>query len=303
MEEIAGLPGSGEILWLDLDEPTPEEAEILSRLFGFHPLAIEDCWHEPQAPKADDYDDYVFMVVHGVRYDAATEDFITHELNVFLGTNYLVTFHLFHSRSIESTQDLIRRSPAVMAKGSDFVLHCILDRLVDNYLPKLEIIEDKIEELENAVFEKPEPELLNRIFTLRHSVIHLKRVAGHEREVLVRLSRGELPHVGERMQFYFRDIYDHMLRIVETADNHRETLNIILELYLSQVSNQLNDTMRVLTVLTAVILPLTVITGVYGMNFANMPELQWRYGYFTVIAMMVLVTGSMLFYFRRKKWL
>ena len=180
-----GVPQNGESVWVDLEAPTPEEAEILSRVFNFHPLAIEDCWHEPQHPKVDDYGDYLFMVVHGVRYDAERESFTTHELNIFLGPNYLVTFHSFHSRSVEAAQSNVRRNPHVMARGMDFMLHQILDRVIDNYFPKLEIIEDKIDELETALFTDPKPELLTRIFDLRRTVAHFKRVATQEREVLI----------------------------------------------------------------------------------------------------------------------
>ena len=296
-------PQNGEALWVDLEAPAPEEGEILSRVFNFHPLAIEDCWHEPQTAKVDDYGDYLFMVVHGVRYDAATEDFITHELQVFLGPNYLVTFHSFHSRSVEAAQSYVRRNPHVMARGMDFMLHQILDRLIDNYFPKLEILEDKIEELEAAIFTDPRPELMNRVFDLRRHVLHLKRVASQEREVFAAISRGAFPFVNERAQIYFRDIYDHVFRIVEIADNHRETMNIMLQAYLSTVSNKLNHTMRILTVIATLMLPLTVITGVYGMNFEHMPELGWRYGYHATLLGMALLAGGMLFYFRRRNWL
>jgi magnesium transporter len=301
--QVVSLPQNGESLWVDLEAPTPEEAEILSKVFKFHHLAIEDCWHEPQHPKADDYGDYLFMVVHGVRYDASTEEFTTHELNIFLGPNYLVTFHTFHSRSVEAAQQYVRRNPNVMARGMDFMLHQIMDRLIDNYFPKLEILEDKIEALETEVFTDPSPELLNTVFELRHHVVHLKRVASQEREVLIAITRGAFPFVSERAQIYFKDIYDHLFKIVEIADNHRETMNIILQAYLSLVSNKLNNTMRVLTVIATIMLPLTVITGIYGMNFDHMPELRWRYGYYATLLGMAMLAAGMLLYIRRRNWL
>lgn len=300
---VTRCPEPGEFVWVDLESPTADEAQILTSPFGFHPLAIEDCWHEPQAPKADDYGDYLFIVAHGVRYEAEREEFTARELNVFLGANFLVTFHSDHSRSVEATQSYVRRNPQVMARGMDFLLHHILDRLIDNYFPKLEILEDKIEALEASVFLDPKPDLLNEIFRVRKHIVDLKRVAGQEREVLVGISRGELPFVSERAQHYFKDIYDHLFRIVEIADNHRETVNIILQAYLSLISNQLNSTMRVLTVIATMMLPLTVITGIYGMNFQHMPELEWRYGYYAVLAFMLVVAGGMVYYFRKRRWL
>jgi magnesium transporter len=302
--ELLQLPQTdGTYLWVDLQTPTPEEAEVLSRPFNFHPLAVEDCWHEPQHGKVDDYGDYVFLVVHGVRYDAAHDEFRTHELNIFLGTSFLVTFHTYHSRSIDAVKDNIRRHPHLMARGMDFVLHQIVDRVIDNYFPKLEIIESKIDDLETELVTDVRPELLTRIFELRRTVAHLKRVATQEREVLIQISRGDFPFISEKAQVYFKDIYDHLFRIVEGADNHRETLSVMVQVYVSMVSNQLNNTMRVLTVIATMMLPLTVITGIYGMNFEFMPELSWRFGYPVVLGLMLILSVGMILYFRRRKWL
>jgi magnesium transporter len=301
--ELVELPQSGTYLWVDLQTPTPEEAEVLSRPFSFHPLAVEDCWHEPQHGKVDDYGDYVFLVVHGVRYDAAHDEFRTHELNVFLGTTFLVTFHTYHSRSIDAVKDNVRRHSHLMARGMDFVLHQIVDRVIDNYFPKLEIIESKIDELETELVTDARPELLTRIFELRRTVAHLKRVATQEREVLIQISRGDFPFISEKAQVYFKDIYDHLFRIVEGADNQRETLSVMVQVYVSMVSNQLNNTMRVLTVIATMMLPLTVITGIYGMNFEFMPELNWRFGYPLVLLLMLILSVGMILYFRRRKWL
>src|SRR5688500_12707299 len=196
--DLQSIPPIGDFVWIDLESPTTADAEVLSRVFGFHHLAIEDCWHEPQHPKVDDYGDYLFMVVHGVRYDAERDEFPTHELNIFLGPNFLVTFHSFHSRSVEATQGNVRRSPHIMARGMDFMLHQILDRVIDNYFPKLDTIEDKIELLETAVFEHPKPELLTRLFDLRRTVTKLRRVAMQEGEVIIAISRGAFPFVSEK---------------------------------------------------------------------------------------------------------
>jgi magnesium transporter len=300
---ITTVPQKGESLWIDFEAPTAEEAQVLSRVFGFHHLAIEDCWHEPQHPKVDDYGNYLFLVVHGVRDDTEHDEFATHELNIFLGPNFLVSFHTLHSRTIEAMQVNIRRNPNIMARGMDFILHQIMDRVIDNYFPRLDVIEDRIDALENDLVADARPELLTRIFDLRHTVAHLRRVAIQEREVLIQISRGEFPFVSEKAQVYFKDIYDHLFRIVEVADNLRETLNVMVQVYVSMVSNQLNHTMRVLTVIATLMLPLTVITGVYGMNFDVMPELRWKYGYFVVLGFMAVVAGGMLLYFRRRRWL
>jgi len=300
---VVEVPKDGALLWVDLETPTPEEAEVLSRLFGFHPLAIEDCWHEPQHPKIDDYGEYLFLVVHGVRYDAERDEFKTHELNIFLGATFLVTFHTLHSRSIDSVKENVRRHPHFMARGMDFMLHQVVDRVIDNYFPKLEIIESKIDELETALVADVQPELLTRVFELRRTVAHVKRVATQEREVVIQISRGDFPFISERAQVYFKDIYDHLFRIVEGTDSHRETLNVMIQVYVSMVSNQLNHTMRILTLIATIMLPLTVITGIYGMNFEFMPELGWKFGYPLVLLLMAVVSVSMILYFRRRNWL
>lgn len=303
LTSLVELPQDGKYLWVDLERPTPDEAEVLNHFFGFHPLAVEDCWHEPQHAKIDDYGEYLFLVVHGVRYDAEHDEFKTHELNIFLGANYLVTFHTYHSRSIDAVEDNLRRHPHLMARGMDFLLHQIVDRVIDNYFPKLEIIESKIDDLETSLISDVRPELLTKIFDLRRTVAHLKRVATQEREVAIQMSRGDFPFISERAQVYFKDIYDHLFRIVEGADHHRETLNVMIQVYVSMVSNQLNQTMRVLTLIATVMLPLTVITGVYGMNFDYMPELRWKFGYPLVLLVMLVVGVAMITYFRRRKFL
>jgi magnesium transporter len=300
---LVEMPSKGTYVWVDLQTPTPEEADVLTRVFGFHPLAVEDCWHEPQHSKVDDYGNHVFMVVHGVRYDAEHDEFKTHELNIFLGASYLVTFHTYHSRSIDSAKEGVRRHPALMARGMDFVLHQIVDRVIDNYFPKLEIIESKIDELETELIADARPELLTRIFDLRRAVGNLKRIATQEREMAIQISRGDFPFISEKAQVYFKDVYDHLFRIVEGADTHRETLNVMVQVYVSMVSNQLNHTMRVLTLIATIMLPLTVITGIYGMNFDFMPELHWKFGYPLVLLAMLVVSVGMITYFRRRKWL
>lgn len=300
---LVELPSKGTYLWVDLQAPTPEEADVLTRVFGFHPLAVEDCWHEPQQSKVDDYGNYIFMVVHAVRYEVERDEFKTHELNIFLGEPYLVTFHTYHSRSIDSAKENVRRHPPLMARGMDFVLHQIIDRVIDNYFPKLEIIEGKIDTLESDLVGDARPELLTQVFDLRRTVANLKRIATREREMLIQISRGDFPFISEKAQVYFKDVYDHLFRIVEGADTHRDTLNVMIQVYVSMVSNQLNNTMRVLTLIATVMLPLTVITGIYGMNFDFMPELHWKFGYPLILLVMLVVSVLMITYFRRRNWL
>jgi magnesium transporter len=291
--------------WIDIEDPTPEEAAILTDPFHFHPLAIEDCLTEVHHPKLDDYEDYVFFIVHGIRFDAPTDQFITRELDIFLGPDYLITHHRGPMRSINSARELCGRNllQQSFGRGVDFLVHHILDQMFDHYFPNLDAIEDKIQLVQVEVFENPDRETLDRVFTLRRDVLQLRRICQPQREIVNRLSRGEFKVISPRAAVYFRDIYDHLYRIVEASFAYHDMVQSATEAYLSSINNRLNETMKRLTVIGAVMASLTVITGLYGMNFEHMPELKWRYGYLFAIGVMVAVSAGLLYYFRRKNWI
>lgn len=290
--------------WIDLEDPTPEEAAILEDPFHFHPLAIEDCLSEVHHPKVDDYEGYAFIILHGIRFDAPTDQFITRELDVFLGKNYLVTHHKGPMRSVTAARDLCSKDLQTgMAKGPDFVIHQILDQMFEHYFPSLDAVEDKIQLVQVEVFENPTRETLDRIFTLKRDAMQLRRVCTPQREILLRLARGEFRVISPKAGVYFRDIYDNLYRIVDASYAYQDMVQGCLDAYLTAVSNRLNETMKRLTVIGAVFAALTVITGVYGMNFEQMPELKWRYGYPMVWFVMAVVTGGLLYWFRKKEWI
>jgi magnesium transporter len=289
-------------IWVDLEGATPQEAEILSRDFHFHPLAIEDCIAETLLPKIDDYGDYIFLVLHGSR-PMTDHAFVTAEMNFFLGSRYLVSYHDEPSRSISQAKERCLRGGPSITRGVDFLLHEILDAMVDNYFPVLDQFDALIDQIEEEVFARPDRETLNKIFSLKKEVMHLRRVAGPQREILNRLSRDPFPVISSKAAVYFRDVYDHLARITDLAESYRDLVTSALDAYLSVVSNRLNEIMKVLTVFTATLMPLTVMTGIYGMNFENMPELHTRYGYFAVLVLMAAMTLGMLAFFRKKKWL
>ncbi len=289
-------------IWVDLEAATVEEALILSRDFNFHPLAIEDCIAETLLPKIDDFGDYLFLVFHGSRPETG-KPFETVEINFFLGANYLVTYHDAPSRSITRTKDRCTKMSPAMTQGVDFLLHDILDGLVDNYFPILDRFDEAIERIEAQVFSQPDKTVLNQIFDLKRDVLHLRRVTGPQRDILNRLSRDPFRVIGEKASIYFRDVYDHLARIVDLSDLYRDMVSSALDAYLSSVSNRLNEVMKVLTIFTATLMPLTLITGIYGMNFDHMPELSMRYGYHGVLVVMLVVMVAMFAYFRRKKWI
>jgi magnesium transporter len=296
------LADLGNTVWIDLEAPTAEEATLLSRDFNFHPLAIEDCVAETLLPKIDDFGDYLFMVFHGSRA-ATAQAFDTVEINFFLGDRYLVTYHDEPSRSIARTKDRCMKMGPAITQGADFLLHDILDGLVDNYFPILEQFDKTIDEIEEEVCGHPDKAVLNRIFDLKRDVMRLRRVTGPQRDILNRLSRDSFRVIRDKTAIYFRDVYDHLARMTEWSESHRDLISGAMEAYLSSVSNRLNEVMKVLTIFTATLMPLTLITGIYGMNFDYMPELRSRYGYYGVLIIMLGVMVGMFSYFRRKKWI
>jgi magnesium transporter len=289
------------LIWVDLEAATEQESTLLSRYFNFHPLAIEDCISETLLPKVDDFGDYLFLVLHGAR--VSEKGLSTMEINFFLGPTYLVTYHDEPSRSINNAKDRCHKNSLSITRGVDFLLHEILDGMVDNYFPVLDHLDEAVDQVEEEVFKRPEQGTLNKIFNLKKEVMHLRRVTGPQREILNRLSRDPFPVISPKAAIYFRDVYDHLARISDLSESYRDLVSGALEAYLSVISNRLNEIMKVLTIFTATLMPLTVITGIYGMNFQNMPELQSRYGYYGILGIMALIAAAMLLYFRKKKWL
>jgi magnesium transporter len=290
--------------WVDLEDPTPAESKLLEEPFHLHPLAIEDCLSEVHHPKIDDYQDYLFIIVHGIRFDAPTGAFITRELDVFLGKNFLITHHKGPMRSISAAREQCGKNLQVaLPRGVDFLLHQILDQMFEHYFPSLDAIEDKIQLVQIEVFEHPSKETLDRIFVLKRDVAQLRRICTPQREIVHRLSRGEFKVVSNKAAVYFRDIYDNLYRIVDASYSYQDMMQATLDAYLSAVNNRLNETMKRLTVIGALLMPLTLVTGFYGMNFEHMPELHWRYGYLYVTVLMALISAGLLYWFKKKKWI
>jgi len=289
------------LVWVDFEAASANEITILSRDFNFHPLAIEDCVAETLLPKIDDFGDYLFLVLHGSR---AVEEraFDTAEINFFLGENYLVTYHDAPSRSILRTKERWTKMSPTLVQGADFLLHDILDGMIDNYFPILDRFDEVMGQIESDVLKNPTQATLNRIFGIRRDVLHLRRVTAPQRDLLYRLSRDPFRVISRKAAIYYRDVYDHLIRISDLSESYRDAISGALEVYLSVASNRLNEIMKVLTIFTATLMPLTLITGIYGMNFENMPEIHSRYGYYAVLCGMLMVMIGMFTYFRVKKW-
>lgn len=293
------------LVWVDIEAPTAEDDKILSEIFRFHRLTIEDARETRNHPKVEQFPEYLFFIVHGVKNETNSHNFVTKELDGYLGKNYLVTYHHEQFRSTEAVKRQIRRHPKAFERGIDYVLHQILDQLIDLYIPVVEDFDEAINELEERIFrlKRGSNVILEEIMDLKRSVARLIRISSKQSNVLYRLSHGEFQQIEESHLPFYRDVYDHLLRVSLLAENYRDLVNGLLDIHFSVVANKTNDIIKFLTIFSAVILPLSLIAGIYGMNFENMPELRTPHGYFITLATMAVVALGLLFYFWRKGWI
>lgn len=306
VQELNGL------LWVNLEQPTEEEYRLVLRdVFHFHPLAIEDCQNAGyQLAKVDDFGDYLFVIVHALRPNLRLEEFDalhefgTLELDCFLGRNYVVTVHAAPKmRPIEVVRNRVEHDSHLLQRGADFLYHAILDELMDEYMPLIDVMGEVLDRVEDAALDRPEPATLERILALKHGILTLRRVITPQREVINRLSRGDSPLIAPQNRIYYRDIYDHLVRLYDLSDSLRDVVTGTLDIYLSVTSNRLNEVMKVLTIVSTIFMPLSFLAGVYGMNFRHFPELNWHYGYAIAWAVFITVASIQLWIFRRKGWL
>ena len=298
-------------LWVDLENPTPEEANsVLEDIFHFHPLSIEDCVTVSPSPKVEEYspkeDDmftpYLFMVIHAVDYSRKNGQFATSELDFFLGRNFLVTYHHTPLRAVTVVEERAVNSSMHIARAPDRVAHSLLDTLVDNYKPALEELSMEIAELEQMALQNPGKETMNRILQVKKEVLHLRQIIGPQCEVLSRFGQGEFKLVRAHLVPYFRDVYDALFHIGELAQSYTDSLTGILQVYLNMSSNQTGEVVKLLTLITVITTPLMMVGTWYGMNFHNMPELSWQHGYMVAGCVTVVSTALTYWYFKKKKW-
>ena len=293
----------GLLLWVDLADPTPEETKsILEGVFQFHPLAIEDCTTPNSLPKVEDYEDYLFLVIHGVDY-TRTDKFSTTELDIFLGRDFVVTVHRRPMRSVQGTMDRCSKGAAAFTRSADRLAHQVLDLLTDNYKPVVDELRGEIEDLEETVLARSSENLIPDLLALKSDLSHLRQTVRPQRDVINRLAHGESKTIRATSLPYFRDLRDDLIRIDETAAGYADQLLISFDLYLNKSSFQANEGIKVLTALTAIALPATIIGTWYGMNFKHMPELQSAYGYPVCVGVTLVLTALMWVWCKRRKWI
>lgn len=291
-------------MWVDLESPTPDETRILSDVFGFHELSVEDAISEIHHPKVESYGTYIYAVLHGIDFQAREHCFTTKDVDFFLGQNFLVTVHSGLSRSIARVREVCARNHGVLAGGPPALMHRIVDTMVDNYRPEVDELSARLDDLEAEVFRTNEPRLTREIIDFKRDVASLRRVVLPQRDVVARLARREFPFIDETLSYRFRDVYDHLVRLTEEATLFQDRIASLLDAHLSIVSNQLNAVMKVLTIMSTIFLPMTVLTGMFGMN-VDLPAFAGGAGgqFWWVLGIMVVMSAAMLLFFRIKHWI
>lgn len=292
-------------IWVNLVAANAAEInQVLDQIFHFHPLTIEDCLSSGyQTAKVDDFVDYLFIIAHAIITDENFDNLQNTELDIFLGDNYIVTCTTDSPMPpIEKILTRIQRDSRVYAHGSDFFCHAILDTLVDDYMPLIDKMESEIDWVEDAVVENPSPQTLQKLLSLKHAIMSLRRVIFPLREVINRLSRGDFSQISSQSQIYFRDIYDHIMRIQDLTDTIRDIVSGSMDIYLNSTSLRLNEVMKALTIVSTIFLPLSFVAGVYGMNFVHMPGLASESGFLIICVVFLAIAFAMLGYFKIRRW-
>ena len=292
-------------IWIDLERKTPDADALLAEVFALHPLTIEDIWGPRSQPKIDDFDEYLYVIIHGIGAKKRDRlDLV--EIDLVIGDTWLIT----HDRDGLVSDDIgteLEHSPRVLAKGVPWLAHAILDRAVDRYLPVIDQLDTEIEQLEDDVLTKAGTpkgrRVLAHILRFKRTLQALRRMGVYQREILLRLSRGDFGEIPPDAIPFYRDVYDHFLRINDLAEGYRDLVSSALDAYLSVQSNRMNEIMKTLTLISTVMLPLTFIAGVYGMNFDFMPELHWRHGYEFALALMAVVAAGIGWFFHHRGWI
>jgi magnesium transporter len=293
------------VTWINIDGI--HQVEIIEKIgthFGIHSLILEDIMNTGQRPKMEDFEDYIFVVVKMIYYDEKDNEIKAEQVSLLLGSNFVISFQEKEGDVFDPIRERIRKAKGRITKmKADYLAYALVDTIVDHYFMVLEKLGEKIEGMEEELVTNPTPETLQTIHTLKRELIFLRKSVWPLREVISVLERGESSLIDESTGIYLRDVYDHTIQVIDTIETFRDMVSGMLDIYLSSISNRMNEVMKVLTIIATIFIPLTFIAGVYGMNFKYIPELEWHWAYPVILFVMVAIGILMVIYFRRKKWL
>lgn len=303
LDELAHDPDH--VIWLDLHKPSMDDLDRVAKAFNLHPLAVEDATHEHQRPKIEEYDSFFFVVFYTIDINSATHRPDVCELDMFVGKNYLITVHEKELSELDEAELRWTRNASQLEWGIGILLYSLLDTIVDRYFPIVDALVDQSEEIEERIFSTRtrESKMTFELLELKKRFLLFRRIASPERDVLNVLTNRDSPVFSEHVNVYFRDVYDHITRVADTLDLYRDQIATAMDANLSIASNELNKVMRTMTAASIILMFDALVAGIYGMNFVNMPELHWYYGYFLVLVFMLVVSILLGIYFKRRSWL
>ncbi|MHA7058760.1 magnesium/cobalt transporter CorA [Aquimarina sp. M1] len=305
IEEAFSYAETEPVTWINVNGINHTEAiEKIGDHYNLHPLILEDIANTQQRPKIDEYEGYLFVVLKMLYFDKEEELAIEH-ISFVLGSNYVISFQEADGDVFDEIRNRIRTGKGrVRSMGSDYLLYALMDAVVDNYFNLIEAMGERIEELEDDLFEeKPNDDITYDIQGQKREILKIRRAVFPLREVVNRIEKSDHPLITDKTQFYLRDLYDHIIQVSESIDIYREMIWGLMDMYMTTISNKMNEVMKVLTIIASIFIPLTFLAGMYGMNFEYIPELKFKYGYFVLWGIMILIFFGLLYYFKRKKWL
>ena len=305
VEECFPFKDKPTVTWINIDGIHDVNIiENIGKYFGAHPLVLEDILNTEQRPKMEDFESYVFLVLKMIHYDEKKSELIVEQISIVLGQNFVISFQEREGDAFNPVRERIRSGKGRIRKmGADYLAYALIDAIVDSYFVVLEKFGESIEDIEKELIAQSGMETLQAIHALKREVIFLRKSVWPLREVVSTLERGESPLIGKSTGIFLRDLYDHTIQVIDTIETFRDMLSGMLDLYLSSVSNRMNEVMKVLTIIATIFIPVTFVAGIYGMNFEYMPELRVHFGYPVALLAMLAIGASMLIYFKRKKWI
>lgn len=305
IEECFPYRDAAGVTWIDIKGV--HDSGLISKLgeyFEIHPLVLEDILNTNQRPKIEVFDNYLFIVLKMLSYNEEENIIDSEQVSMIIGSGYVISLQEKEEDVLDPLRERLRKGKGRIRKaGADYLAYAILDVIADNYFLLLEKLGEQMEDFEDRLLNGPDQETLKQLYILKRETVLLRKSVWPMREVVTQLERADSPLIMKETVPFLRDLYDHTIRIIETVETHREMTAGLIELYLSSNSNKMNEVMKVLTIIATIFIPLTFIAGIYGMNFANMPELEWPWAYFAVLLIMLAIGSGMILYFRRKKWL